>query len=145
MVRPVSENIHATTVAKNGRAVLIVGRSGAGKSDLALRLIDRGWTLVSDDRTMLEASDGQLIASPPASIAGRIEARGLGIVTMDYLALATVAMHVDLDTAPERLPMDAQRVTLLGTSIPGIAVDARAPSAPIIVELAFDRLENHPQ
>ncbi|MEN3971300.1 HPr kinase/phosphatase C-terminal domain-containing protein [Sphingomicrobium sp. XHP0235] len=140
-----SENIHATTVAKNGRATLLVGRSGAGKSDLALRLIDRGWTLVSDDRTLIEASDGHLSATPPEAFAGRIEVRGLGIVTMDYLPRATVALHVDLDAAPERMPMDARRFTLLGVSVPSITVDARAPSAPIIVELAFDGLETPPR
>ena len=45
-----SETLHASCVAINGRAVLIEGRSGSGKSDLALRLIDQGGVLVSDDQ-----------------------------------------------------------------------------------------------
>ena len=61
-----SENLHASTVASDGRAVLIAGPSGSGKSDLALRLIDRGFTLVSDDRTILTKDGERIIASAPA-------------------------------------------------------------------------------
>ena len=69
------ETIHASTVAIEGRAVMIVGPSGAGKSDLALRLIDRGATLVADDYTNLSRDGDTLVASAPATIAGRIEVR----------------------------------------------------------------------
>jgi serine kinase of HPr protein (carbohydrate metabolism regulator) len=60
-----SETVHATCVAIDGRGILIRGRSGAGKSDLALRLIDRGARLVSDDYTILAASGGRLRAAAP--------------------------------------------------------------------------------
>ena len=70
-----SEMLHVSSVAIGGRAVLIAGASGHGKSDLALRLIDRGAKLISDDYTIVEAKDGRLWASPPATIAGKIEVR----------------------------------------------------------------------
>ena len=71
--------IHATTVQLGAHGVLIIGPSGSGKSDLALRLIGEGALLVSDDQTRLTLKDGRLIATAPATIAGRIEARGIGI------------------------------------------------------------------
>ena len=87
-----SETVHASTVAIEGRAVLIAGRSGSGKSDLALRLIDRGAVLVSDDYTFVRRADGRLLASPPDTIAGRIELRGVGIVEMANLRDVPVAL-----------------------------------------------------
>src|SRR3546814_5042791 len=65
--------VHASCVALDGRAVLLMGASGSGKSDLALRLIDRGWSLVSDDYVTLESRGGKLVAAPPEQIAGRSE------------------------------------------------------------------------
>jgi serine kinase of HPr protein (carbohydrate metabolism regulator) len=130
--------LHATTVAIGGRAVLITGVSGAGKSDLALRLIDRGAVLVADDRTLLAARGGRLFASPPATIAGRIEVRGIGILALPHAAEVPVALVVDLDSAPERLP-ETRVKTLLGLDIPLIALDARENSAAIKVELALSR------
>ena len=67
-----SETLHASCVAIDGRAVLIEGRPGSGKSDLALRLIDRGAKLVSDDYTVLVRERDRLFAQPPATIAGKI-------------------------------------------------------------------------
>lgn len=128
--------LHATAVSVAGRAVLLTGASGAGKSDLALRLIDRGAVLVADDRTVLAARNGRLFASPPATIAGRIEVRGIGIVTLPHAADVPVALVVDLDAAPERLP-EARVRTLNGIDIPLIALDARENSAAIKVELAL--------
>ena len=78
-----AETVHASTVASEGRAVLITGPSGSGKSDLALRLLDRGFTLVSDDQTIVTRVDDRLIASAPPTIAGKLEIRGIGIVEME--------------------------------------------------------------
>ena len=91
-----AETLHASTVATDGRAVVIVGPSGAGKSDLALRLLDRGFTLVSDDRTIIKRNGDRLVASAPASLAGKLEIRGIGIVEMETSVSFAIAPHLDL-------------------------------------------------
>ncbi len=128
-----SETIHASCIAIGGRAVLLAGRSGAGKSDLALRLIDRGATLVSDDYTRLIRRDGRLHASPPAQ-AGRIEVLGIGIVDMPHLADVPVALLVDLAALVPRMPEPATR-RLAGVDLPTAALAPLEASAPIKVEL----------
>jgi serine kinase of HPr protein (carbohydrate metabolism regulator) len=132
----VNETIHASCVAIGGRAVLISGRSGSGKSDLALRLIDRGAVLVSDDYTVLQAHGGTLVASPPETIAGKIEMRGVGIVERPYVEAVPVALLVDLARAPERLPEPASAV-LAGVAVPAVGLSALEASAPIKVEAAL--------
>lgn len=128
--------IHAGCVALGGRGVLIAGRSGAGKSDLALRLIDRGAVLVSDDYSALRPEGGQLLAAPPETIAGKIEVRGVGIMTMPFLRDVPIALLIDLDLDAERLPEPARHV-VAGVELPVIGLNALEPSAPIKVEAAL--------
>jgi serine kinase of HPr protein (carbohydrate metabolism regulator) len=128
--------IHAGCVAIGGRGVLIAGRSGAGKSDLAMRLIDRGAALVADDYVALRRKGEQLLASPPPNIAGRIELRGVGILALPFLDEAPVALLVDLDLPPERLPEPPSR-ELCGVDVPAVGLNALEPSAPIKVEAAL--------
>lgn len=130
MTRPVTAavpgSVHATCVAlrhgRTWRAVLLRGPSGAGKSDLALRLIEAGARLVADDRTALARVGGGVVASAPASIAGLIEVRGLGICRLSrgqLLARARVVLLVDLvpPAEIERLPEPAHE-SLLGVDLP---------------------------
>ena len=131
-----SEMVHATTVAKEGRAVVIAGRSGSGKSDLALRLIDRGFVLVSDDQTMISKTDGKLIARAPGTIRGKIEVRGIGILEMAIAESAAVSLWVELTNEIKRLP-DSEKHKILGIEVPKISLDATTASAPIKVELAL--------
>src|SRR3712207_9214581 len=84
---------HASCVAISGCAVLIGGRSGSGKSDLALRLIDRGASLVSDDQTMVRRLNGRLLASAPPSIVGKLEVRGLGILELQTAKDVPVCLY----------------------------------------------------
>ena len=135
-----AETVHASTVATDGRAVLIMGPSGSGKSDLALRLLDRGFVLVSDDQTVVKRDGDRLVASPPPNIAGKLEIRGIGIVEMDALTDQPVALIVELTSEIQRLPDDNRERPILGVSLPLVSIDAMAASAPSKVALALDRL-----
>jgi serine kinase of HPr protein (carbohydrate metabolism regulator) len=128
--------VHGTAVAIGGRAVLITGAPGSGKSDLALRLIDRGAVLVADDYVDLTPATGGPGCAPPATIAGKLELRGLGIATLPFVRDVPLALVVDLDAERPRLP-ETRTARVAGSDIPMIAVDARATSAPILVELAL--------
>lgn len=135
-----SETVHASSVAMDGRAVLITGPSGSGKSDLSLRLLDRGFILVSDDQTIVRRDGNRLIATAPANIAGKLEVRGIGIVEMAHASDVPVALLVELTSDIQRLPDDSRERPVLGVSIPLVSVDALTASAPSKVALALDRL-----
>lgn len=135
-----SETLHASTVAIGGMAVLIEGRSGSGKSDLALRLIDRGAQLVSDDYTLVVRQGTGLIARAPGTIIGKMEVRGIGIVDLPYTTDVPVALIVQLDAEVLRLP-DRRTRKVAGVLLRQIAVEAFHASAAIKVELAL-RQEN---
>ena len=134
-----SETLHASCVVKEGRAILISGRSGSGKSDLALRLIDRGANLVSDDYTIVRRIGGKLLASAPPNIAGKLEIRGIGIVELPASGDAPVCMMVDLSQEVERMPAAAAPVIVAGVSVPVLALSGLEASAPVKVELALAR------
>jgi serine kinase of HPr protein (carbohydrate metabolism regulator) len=135
-----SETAHASTVAVEGRAVMISGPSGSGKSDLALRLLDRGFTLVSDDQTIVRREGNRLVASAPATIKGKLEIRGVGIVQMETVSDVPVALYVELTSEIVRLPDDRRERPVLGVNLPLISVDAQTASAASKVALALDRL-----
>ena len=135
-----SEMVHASTVAIDGRAVLITGASGAGKSDLSLRLIDHGFTLVSDDQTIIKRDGDRLIASPPSQLAGKLEIRGIGIVDMPHESGVPVALMVELTSDIQRLPDDSRERPFLGLALPLVSIDAMTASAASKVALALDRL-----
>ena len=134
-------NIHASCVAIGGRGVLLVGKSAAGKSDLALRLIDEGAQLVADDRTILFVAKGALHGRAPESIEGLLEVRGLGIVTIPVRAKVEIALVVQLGREGARLP--APRIyhmpaVLKGAGqVPQIALDARLASTPAKIRAAL--------
>ena len=132
-----SETVQGACVAIGGRAVLIEGRSGEGKSDLALRLIDRGATLVADNQVICQRNEGGLIANAPAHLAGRIEVRGLGIVEMPNVERVPVSLLIVILDAPPRFPEDPRTRRIAGVDVPVLALAALEPSAPIKVELAL--------
>lgn len=111
--------IHGTCVDLGGFAVLLRGPSGSGKSDLALRLIDAGGRLVSDDQVSLELRDGAIVATAPPQIAGLLEVRGLGLLPVPAAESGRLGLVVDLvaPEAVERLPEPAS-VELAGGRVP---------------------------
>ncbi|MDQ2092235.1 HPr kinase/phosphorylase [Marimonas arenosa] len=112
------EILHASCVAIDGRAVLILGRSGRGKSALALELMALGAALVADDRVELRRVGEAVIASAPEPIAGSIEARFVGILNAEAAGPAPVALVVDLDAdETQRLPPQRSK-NLLGLALP---------------------------
>jgi HPr kinase/phosphorylase len=133
--------VHATCVAIAGEAVLLRGSSGAGKSDLAFRLIDAaGAMLVSDDRTRLQRQGTRLIASAPDSIRGLLEIRGLGPVRVPAAIPTPVALIVELVPQAEvpRLP-DPQYESILDIVLPRLALHAFEASAAAKVAWALAR------
>jgi serine kinase of HPr protein (carbohydrate metabolism regulator) len=135
-----SETVHTSCVAIAGRAVLIGGRSGKGKSDLALRLIDRGASLVSDDYTLVRRVEGRLLATAPETIMGKIEVRGVGILEFPVERDVPVALLVDLDLDATRLPVAGEERIVAGVPIPVVGLSALEASAPIKVEAALKQL-----
>ena len=119
---------------------VITGPSGSGKSDLALRLLDRGFTLVSDDQTIVKREGDRLIASAPPTIAGKLEIRGIGIIDMERANDIPVALIVELTSDIQRLPDDSRERVILGVSLPFITIDALTASAPSKVAIALDRM-----
>ena len=133
-----AQNIHGTTVDINGVGVLIIGRSGSGKSDLALRLIlNKNALLVSDDQTILERQKNQIKAYPPKSIAGLLEVRGIGIMKFPYTQ-TNLCMVVDVspENKIERLPLP-EFYHFENTVLPLIKLNAFEASSPdkIVVKL----------
>jgi serine kinase of HPr protein (carbohydrate metabolism regulator) len=132
-----SEIVHASCVAIAGRAVLIGGVSGRGKSDLSLRLIDRGAVLVSDDYTIVQRDGGQALASAPPTIAGKIEVRGVGLIELGFAVGLPVCLFVDLDGTAERLPDTPVTREVAGVGVPVVALAGLEASAPLKVEAAL--------
>ena len=112
----------ASCVAIGGRAVLIQGPSGSGKSSLALALIDRGAQLIADDGTALVAAGGELIAGPPPRLAGSLEIRNVGIVSLPVARPCPVALVLSLDPAAPRFIDEAERVEIMGISVPALSL-----------------------
>lgn len=139
--------LHGTCVSVGGEGVLILGDPGSGKSGLALRLIDEpGYgisgvllrsELVADDQVIV-TRDHRLLASAPATLRGKLEIRGLGIVTLTTVPSVALALVVKLQnhTAIKRLP-DPATFDILGMALPLVEIDAKMASAPARIRAAL--------
>ncbi len=129
--------LHASCVEIDGVGVLLRGAPGAGKSDLALRLIDGGARLIADDQVIVERENGVVFAAPPPTIAGMIEVRGIGIFKLAHGTRAALGLVVDLvaGDAVERLPQPA-RSTCAGVELPRICIAPFEASACAKIRLA---------
>lgn len=109
---------HATSVAVDDAAVMIIGPSGSGKSTLALQLIGLGATLVADDRSRVSVKDGNLIVHAPDRYAGVIEARGVGLINVPHSAQAQLKLIVDMgENEMDRLPTSPKFTNVEGFAI----------------------------
>jgi HPr kinase/phosphorylase len=137
-------SIHASAVLIGAKAALIRGPAGAGKSRLAVELIEaaRQGTLpfarlVADDRAHVEARSGRLLVRPAPALAGLVEVRGLGIRRLPHEPLAVVGLVVDLAEADaDRLPArEAAETAIEGIALPRLGVAPGLPALPLV--LAF--------
>ena len=128
--------VHATCVAIGERGALLLGPSGSGKSDLALRLIDAGAMLVADDQVALVVRDGRLVASAPPHLPSLLEVRGVGLVPMPCRSEVTLSAAFALRPGghPERLPAPASW-RHAGVAIPLYTLDPEEPSVAARVRL----------
>ena len=129
----------ATAVAIGGRALLIEGPPGSGKSSLALALIDRGAQLVGDDSLMLEPRDGRLFARPHPETTGLLEVRNLGLIPLPVCESASIALVLRLDRDAPRFVEAADRVEQLGLDLPLLRLWPDSPVLAIKAELALGR------
>ncbi|MDP6895458.1 MAG: HPr kinase/phosphatase C-terminal domain-containing protein [Rhodospirillales bacterium] len=139
MSNDIAKQVHATCVSFYGAGLIIRGPSGVGKSDLALRLIDRGARLVADDRVDLLVSDNGVIARAPETLAGLLEVRGLGILRVPVLEATVVCLVVDL-VDHENVPRLSDRcmTDLIGMDVPAVTLDPFEASAVTKVRLALE-------
>jgi HPr kinase/phosphorylase len=131
---PTPERLHATAVEVGGKGVLLIGPSGSGKSDLALRLIDRGATLISDDGVLVEPGDPHPVLRTAPNIAGMIEMRGVGIVKRPFADGITLHLVAVLGDTSERMPPDGQCTDIAGSPVRMIRLSALEASAPLKIE-----------
>ena len=137
----IETNIHASCVALGRRGILLLGPSGSGKSDLALRLIDQGAKLVADDRTILFVKNGALHAKAPASIKGLLEIRGVGIIALPMSDTVKIVLAVQLGREGARLPHPRVYHAPLSLKAahlpPQITLNARFVSTPAKIRAAL--------
>lgn len=129
----------ASAVAIGGRAVMIEGPPGSGKSSLVLALIDRGAGLIGDDGVMLEPRAGRVLVSPHPRIAGLIEVRNLGLLTMPVVAGVPLALVLVLDRAAPRHVVAAEPAVRAGLPVPLIRLWPDSPVLALRAELALGR------
>jgi len=146
-LREARELVHGTCVALGRRGALLRGSPGSGKSDLALRFMalpgegEFQPLLVADDQVWVEAgANGALMASPPETIAGKIEVRGLGIVDVPFLAQAQLVLVCDLvggKDAPRMPPEPWERTVIAGIPVPALKLAPFEVSAPLKLKMAL--------
>lgn len=129
----------ASCVAIRGRALMIIGAPGTGKSSLALALIDRGAVLIGDDSVILDARDGRLIAHPHPNTRGLIEVRNVGLSEMPVCPEAPVALVLRLDPEAPRFAEAADSVRIAGITLPMLPLWPDSPILAIRAELALQR------
>ena len=139
--------LHAGLIARRAhgfwRGVLIEGPSGSGKSDLALKALAAGWSLVADDRTIVWSDGGRLWGRAPEVLGGLIEARGVGVLRAARQPLAEIALVARCAGAEavERMPEPAAW-SAFGTEVPLLVLAALEDSAMVKLDIALSILDS---
>lgn len=134
--------IHASCVSINNKAILLIGDSGSGKSDIALRLIDGGAQLVADDYIEITSKENMLTVAPPKKLEGLIEARGVGILTLPFIRDIELKLVIKLVARDEveRLP-EPQFFDCLGYKLPLLCLHAFDASTPAKIRFTINQIE----
>lgn len=135
-----SKKFHGTSIVLDDNGVLIIGDSGSGKSDLALRLIDNGATLISDDVTICEKKLNEIFLSCPKEIKGLLEVREVGIITVPYVEKVKLIMVVRLTDESLRRTPEKEFLKILNLKIPLLSIDGKNPSAVVKVKVKLNEV-----
>ncbi len=137
-----NQSIHGTAVAIGDDAVLIMGASGSGKSDLALRLIDRGAKLIADDYIAIKGDGNSPILVQTEHHIDAIEIRGLGIIEMKCVNNIALKLIIQLSDNYERMPAPLPLISIGPYNIPSLKIAALEASTPIKIEQALIHLKS---
>lgn len=136
----ISKRIHATSVAIEDNGIAILGESGVGKSDLALRLIDSGATLISDDITLLSKNNYDILLYGLSKTKGLLEVREVGIITVPYIEGIKLRLIVELrDSDLERIP-ERKYVRMLGKNFPKIEINGKNSSSVAKIKIKLNEI-----
>ena len=134
------KRIHSTSVVIDDNGVLILGDSGSGKSDLALRLIDSGATLISDDISICRKNSNNIYLYCPPEIKGLLEVREIGIITVPFVERIKLRLVVNLKrNNNERFPKDSF-FRILGIKIPIINIEGKNSSAVAKIKVKLNEI-----
>ena len=134
------KRIHSSSVVVDDNGVLILGDSGSGKSDLALRLIDNGATLISDDISICRKNSNNIYLYCPPEIKGLLEVREIGIITVPFVERIKLRLVVNLKSNNnERFPKDSS-FRILGIKIPIINIEGKNSSAVAKIKVKLNEI-----
>ena len=138
-----AKKFHSTSVVIEDLGILIRGQSGSGKSDLALRLIDSGATLISDDLTICKKIGDYLYLYPHSKTKGLLEVREIGIMTVPYIENIKLTLVVELvEEKFERIP-EMMSCSILGIKFPKIKIFGKSSSAVAKIKIKLNQIRSY--
>ena len=141
----IAKQFHSTSVVIEDLGILIKGQSGIGKSDLALRLIDSGATLISDDVTICKKIGDYLYLFSHSDTRGLLEVREIGIMTVPYVENIKLTLVVELvEEKLERIPR-MMSCNILGVKFPKIKIFGKSSSAVAKIKIKLNQLRSYVQ
>tara|TARA_Y100000766_G_C18342899_1_gene335697 strand:- start:66 stop:491 length:426 start_codon:yes stop_codon:yes gene_type:complete len=135
-----SKRLYSSSIVFDDSGVLILGESGSGKSDLALRLIDSGATLISDDLTICNKKINNIFLSCPTQTKGLLEVREVGIITVPFVERIKLRMVVKLNIKKLKRIPDPKFFKILGLKFPLLELDGRNSSAVVKIKVKLNEI-----